>query len=132
QVEQIRLYKYDARTSELFALVLKDGRPREVRLPVSSSSLAGYTAMSQSPFILKNLDAQEREAVHPDLIFDRQYDQLVGFETACVISMPIQHDQELLGVLQLLNKQDGVFSREDEAFCRLIVSIMGQKMFEER
>ncbi len=132
QVEQIRLYKYDARTSELFALVLKDGRPREVRLPVSSSSLAGYTAMSQSPFILKNLDAQEREAVHPDLIFDRQYDQLVGFETASVISMPIQHDQELLGVLQLLNKQDGVFSREDEAFCRLIVSIMGQKMFEER
>ncbi|NCC06215.1 MAG: hypothetical protein EOM37_19725, partial [Proteobacteria bacterium] len=33
---------------------------------------------------------------------------------------------------QLLNKQDGDFSREDEAFCRLIVSIMGQKMFEER
>ncbi len=132
QVEQIRLYKCDSEHAELFALVLKDGRPREVRLPVSTSSLAGYTAMSQLPFILKRLDASELEAIHPNLAFDRQYDQLVGFETTSVISMPIQHDNELLGVLQLLNKQQGVFSREDEAFCRLIVSIMGQRMFEER
>jgi type II secretory ATPase GspE/PulE/Tfp pilus assembly ATPase PilB-like protein len=132
EVEQIRLYKCDTEHAELFALVLKDGRPREVRMPVSSSSLAGYTAMSQLPFILKSLDAGELAAIHPNLRFDRQYDQLVGFETKNAISMPIQHDNELLGVLQLLNKQQGVFSREDEAFCRLIVSIMGQRMFEER
>ncbi|MDP3428808.1 MAG: GAF domain-containing protein, partial [Desulfomicrobium sp.] len=132
EVEQIRLYKCDTQHAELFALVLKDGRPREVRMPVSSSSLAGYTAMSQLPFILKSLEAGELAAIHPSLRFDRQYDQLVGFETKNAISMPIQHDNELLGVLQLLNKQQGVFSREDEAFCRLIVSIMGQRMFEER
>lgn len=132
QVEQIRLYKFDPRRAELSAFVLKDGRPREVRLPVSASSLAGYTAMSQLPFILKSLDAAELEAIHPELRFDRQYDELVGFRTSSAISMPIQHDNELLGVLQLLNKQQGVFSREDEAFCRLIVGIMGQRMFEER
>jgi type II secretory ATPase GspE/PulE/Tfp pilus assembly ATPase PilB-like protein len=132
QVEQIRLYRCDPRHAELFALVLKDGRPREVRLPVSTSSLAGYTAMSQSPFILKSLATGELEAIHPSLAFDRQYDHLVGFETTSVISMPILHDRELFGVLQLLNKLEGVFSREDEAFCRLIVGIMGQKMFEER
>jgi len=132
QVEQIRLYKCDAQHSELFALVLKDGRPREVRLPISSSSLVGYTAQSQMPFILKSIEAQELEAIHPSLRFDRQYDELVGHETRNIISMPIQHENEFLGVLQLLNKQGGDFSREDEAFCRLIVSIMGQKMFEER
>lgn len=132
QVEQIRLYKFDPKGAGLSAFVLKDGRPREVRLPVSLSSLAGYTAMSQLPFILKSLDAAELEAIHPELRFDRQYDELVGFRTSSAISMPIQHDNELLGVLQLLNKQQGVFSREDEAFCRLIVGIMGQRMFEER
>ncbi len=132
QVEQIRLYKCDAQNAELFALVLKDGRPREVRLPVSSSSLAGYTAMSQIPFILKSLEPTELQAIHPSLVFDRQYDHLVGFVASSVISMPIQHDNELLGVLQLLNKQEGAFSREDEAYCRLIVGIMGQKMFDER
>lgn len=132
EVEQIRLYKYDATHSELFALVLKDGRPREVRLPISASSVAGYTAMSELPLILKSLEFNELEAIHPTLRFDREYDKLVGFESVNLISMPIQHDNELLGVLQLLNKQQGSFTREDEAFCRLIVSIMGQKMFEER
>jgi type II secretory ATPase GspE/PulE/Tfp pilus assembly ATPase PilB-like protein len=132
EVEQIRLYKYDATQAELFALVLKDGRPREVRLPISASSVAGYTAMSQIPFILRDLDFNELEAIHPTLRFDREYDKLVGFESVNLISMPIQHDNELLGVLQLLNKQQGAFTREDEAFCRLIVSIMGQKMFDER
>jgi len=104
EVEQIRLYKYDATQAELFALVLKDGRPREVRLPISASSVAGYTAMSQIPFILRDLDFNELEAIHPTLRFDREYDKLVGFESVNLISMPIQHDNELLGVLQLLNK----------------------------
>jgi len=57
QVEQIRLYKCDAQHAELFALVLKDGRPREVRLPMNTSSLAGYTAQSQMPFILKSFES---------------------------------------------------------------------------
>jgi hypothetical protein len=66
QVEQIRLYKCDAQNAELFALVLKDGRPREVRLPVSASSLAGYTAMSQIPFILKSLDFKRASGHTPE------------------------------------------------------------------
>lgn len=132
QVEQIRLYRCDEKSSELFSRVMKDGRPGEIRLPVSASSVAGYTAMSQLPLILKSLDAAELQSVHPSLRFDREYDKLVGFETQNLISMPIQHEESLLGVLQLLNKKGGAFTREDEAFCRLIVSIMGQKMDEER
>ena len=132
QVEQIRLYRCDEKSTELFSLVMKDGRPGEVRLPVSASSVAGYTAMSLLPLILGSVEPGELEAVHPSLRFDREYDKLVGFETRNLISMPIQHDEALLGVLQLLNKKGGAFTREDEAFCRLIVSIMGQKMYEER
>jgi len=132
QAEQVRLYKYDENNAELFSIVFKDARPREVRLALSSSSVAGYTAMSQLPLILKNLESDELEAVHPTLRFDREYDKLTGLETLNLISMPIEHDNFLLGVLQIVNKRNACFSREDEAFCRLIVSIMGQKMYEER
>ena len=132
QVEQIRLYRCDEKNSELYSVVLKDGRPAEIRLQISASSVAGYTAMSLLPLILKSIAPGELEAVHPSLRFDREYDKLVGFDTANLISMPIQHEDSLLGVLQILNKKGGAFTREDEAFCRLIVSIMGQKMFEER
>lgn len=132
QVEQIRLYRCDEKNSELYSVVLKEGRPAEVRLQISASSVAGYTAMSLLPLILKGIESGDLEAVHPSLRFDREYDKLVGFDTTNLISMPIQYEDSLLGVLQLLNKKGGAFSREDEAFCRLIVSIMGQKMFEER
>jgi len=132
QVEQIRLYKCDPQSKELVALVQKDGLPREVRLQVSANSVAGYTAMSQLPLILKNLDFSELEEVHPSLRFDREYDKLIGVDSVNLVSMPIQHENVLLGVLQLLNKKDGGFTREDEAYCRLIVGIMGQPLLEER
>ncbi len=132
QVEQIRLYKCDPQGMDVVALVEKDGLPREVRLQISANSVAGYTAMSQLPLILKNLDFNELEEVHPSLRFDREYDKLVGIDSVSLISMPIQHENMLLGVLQLLNKKEGVFTREDEAYCRLIVGIMGQPLLEER
>lgn len=132
QVEQVRLYKCDRTKPELYTVVVKDGRPHEVRLKFSLSSVAGYTALSRMPLTLKTLDFNELEKLHADLRFDRSYDKLVGFDSRCLISMPIQHDDALLGVLQLLNKKRNVFSREDEAFCRLIVNIMGQKMSEEQ
>lgn len=110
-----RLYRnYDAAHAELFALVLKDGTPREVRLPISASSVAGYTAMSEIPFILKNLEFNELEAIHPTLRFDREYDKLVGFESVNLISIAHSSTAGLLGVLQLLNKQQGAFTREDD------------------
>lgn len=132
QVEQVRLYRYDEKNSELFALVLKDGRPGEVRLAVSAASVAGYTAMSQMPLILNSVEPAELQTVHPSLAMDREYDKVVGLETRSLISMPVQHEDTLFGVLQLVNKIGDRFTREDEAFCRLIVNIMGQKMHDEK
>jgi type II secretory ATPase GspE/PulE/Tfp pilus assembly ATPase PilB-like protein len=132
QVDQIRLYKCDPQGKELVAMVVKDGLPREVRLPISANSVAGYTAMSQLPLILRSLDFSELEEVHPSLRFDREYDKLIGVDSVNLVSMPIQHENVLLGVLQLLNKKEGGFTREDEAYCRLIVGIMGQPLLEER
>jgi hypothetical protein len=132
QVEQVRLYRYDEKNSELFALVLKDGRPGEVRLAVSAASVAGYTAMSQMPLILNSVEPAELQSVHPSLAMDREYDKVVGLETRSLISMPVQHEDTLFGVLQLVNKIGDRFTREDEAFCRLIVNIMGQKMHDEK
>lgn len=132
EVEQVRLYKCDSTRQELHALVLKDGRPREVRLSISASSVAGFTAMSQFPLSLKGVGRDDLEAVHPQLSFDREYDRTIGLDTRNVMSTPIQFANDLVGVLQLVNKKSGDFSREDEAFCKLIVNIMGQKMHEER
>ncbi|MDY0275641.1 MAG: ATPase, T2SS/T4P/T4SS family [Desulfomicrobium sp.] len=130
-IEQVRLYKRDPKKTELFSVVQVSGQPLEIRLPFSTSSIAGYTALTQLPFVLKSLNEKELQSIHVDLSFDTQYDNFTGVKTKNLISMPIQHENSFMGVLQLVNKVSGDFSREDEAFCRLLVNIMGQKLVEE-
>ncbi len=129
--EEFRLYKRDPKKSELFAVLSTGGKPREIRLPFSTASVAGYSALSRTPLLLNSLQGDAITQVHPDLTYDSQYDEAIGFETRNLISMPIQHESSLMGVLQVLNKKGGGFSREDEAFCRLIVNFMGQKLHAE-
>lgn len=129
--EQIRLYKRDPKKSEIFSVVPVNGVPREVRFPFSTDSVAGFTALTLVPIMLKALKPEDLSAVHPHLAYNVQYDTLAGFSARNMISMPVRCESSLMGVLQILNKKQGTFSREDEAFCRLIVNIMGQKLHTE-
>lgn len=129
--EEFRLYKRDPKKSELFAVLSTGGKPREIRLPFSTASVAGYSALSRTPILLNSLLSDALARVHPDLAYDPRHDEAIGFEARNLISMPIQHESSLMGVLQILNKKGGDFSREDEAFCRLIVNFMGQKLYAE-
>lgn len=129
--EEFRLFKRDSKKSELFIHVPVAGRSQELRLPFSMDSVAGYTALSCTPLVLNSLETNVLEQVHPDLAYDLRCDRAVGLEARNMISMPIQHGSSLMGVLQVLNKKQGDFSREDEAFCRLIVSFMGRRLHED-
>jgi len=131
QVEQLRIYKKDPDKEELFAILVKDGRPCEIRLSFSSASIAGYTAMTQAPLALKSLDTNALEQISEDLKYDLQFEKLTGIETRSLLSFPIHFEGKLMGVLQLANKKNDTFNREDEAFGRLIGNIMGQKLQEE-
>lgn len=130
-IAQVRLYKRDPKKTELFSRISVSGKLHEIRMQFSTSSIAGYTALAQVPLVLQSIDAAELQSIHNDLSFDPEYDKLAGIETKNLISMPIQHGNALMGVLQLINKQTGQFSREDEAFSRILVNIMGQKLVDE-
>ncbi len=129
--DEFRLFKRDPKKSELFIQVPSESRSGEIRLPFSTASVAGYTALSCTPLVLNSLQTNVLEQVHPDLTYDLRYDKAIGLEVKNLISMPIQHERSLMGVLQVLNKRGGDFSREDEAFCRLIVNFMGRRLHED-
>lgn len=129
--EEFRLYKRDPKKSELYIVLPPGCRQREIRLPFSTASVAGYTALSRAPILLNSFQSDALKKVHPDISVDLSYDRAVGTETRNLISMPIQHESSLMGVLQVINKKKGNFTREDEAFCRLIVNFMGQRLHAE-
>lgn len=64
--------------------------------------------------------AQTRELINvPDCYaddrFNRAIDQQTGYRTRCMLTLPlIGYEDSLIGVLQILNKNDGVFDDQDE------------------
>lgn len=54
------------------------------------------------------------EDCYADARFDRSIDQRTGFTTRCSLTLPLADTQgQLVGVMQLLNKRDGVFGPAD-------------------
>lgn len=130
QIEQVRLYRCDYDPSCLFATPVEGDR-QLLRLPLGGDSVAGFTAEQRMPLTLQRLDQASLDALRPGLRYDTGYDAASKVAARNLVSVPIQFDDDLLGVLQLVNKKTGDFSREDEAHCRLLVNIMGQKLHED-
>jgi type II secretory ATPase GspE/PulE/Tfp pilus assembly ATPase PilB-like protein len=131
QVEQVRLYRKHPTKSELVGRIADAGPNAVVTLPFGLSSVAGYTALARIPVPLPSLTRSDFAIIHPDLQFDARYDSLTNIVTRNLISVPLVHGSTLLGVLQLVNKGGGAFTREDEALIRLLADLIARKMHED-
>ena len=101
----------------------------EIRLPLSPSSIAGYVAMSGSPLLIPDVyDADFLASIHPELAFDYSYDQTTGYLTTSMLAVPIKYGETMLGVMQVINRQDGgSFTEDDLNIANEISRGLGQK-----
>jgi len=101
----------------------------EIRVPFSTTSLAGYVALSQRALIIKNVkDSEELIDIHPRLQFDSKFTDAKGWKVKSQIVVPIK-DEILLGVMQLINFEgDRDFTKNDLKHA-LMVSQMLAKQF---
>ena len=78
----------------------------EIRLP-TNRGVVGYVARTGRMLNLKD--------VYNDPRFDRSVDQRTGYRTKSMLTMAIKDGAgEVVGVLQALNKADGIFTADDE------------------
>jgi len=97
------VWLYDAANDELVMTVALDMEP--IRLP-ASRGIVGQCAKSRAVINVPDCYADPR--------FDRSVDRRTGYRTRCLLALPlIGHDGTLIGVLQLINKLDGVFGEND-------------------
>jgi len=74
---------------------------------------------------------------YADSRFNREIDRKTGYRTRCLLSLPLVGiNDELVGVLQVLNKQDGVFTQGDERLGRIFaaqcaVALQRARLIEE-
>lgn len=100
------VYLVDAKRSELWSKVLEATEPITIRLPIGKG-IAGYVAATGDTLNIP--DAYLDARFNPDI------DKRTGYRTRTILCMPMRDkDGKIVGVFQMLNKRDGVFSSEDE------------------
>jgi phosphoserine phosphatase len=110
--ERGTVFLYDARTNELYSTVATG--VAALRFP-AGRGLVGECAESRRLINVPDCYADPR--------FNREADRSTGYHTRCLLTVPLLvFDNSLVGVMQVLNKIDGVFSEEDERMATALAA----------
>ncbi|MBL8337809.1 MAG: ATPase, T2SS/T4P/T4SS family [Rhodoferax sp.] len=94
---------------------------RDLKLPISPQSLAGYAAFSRQQLNLADVyDDEALKQIHPSLTFLKEVDKRSGYRTRQMLVAPILDGDVLHGVLQIIN------NKSDQAFGALEVEGVAQ------
>jgi len=132
--ERITIYVIDKLKQELVSRYKSGHEIAEIRIPVSPNSIAGFSAFKLKLVCVKNVyDDNELAGIDSCLRFDRTWDQKTGYATRQVLAYPIIHMKDLLGVIQLINRNSGgFFTSKDEQSIQEIGRILGIAFFNQK
>jgi sigma-B regulation protein RsbU (phosphoserine phosphatase) len=110
--ERSSIWLLDGASAELVLEISKD--LTQVRLPVGVG-LVGACARDRCVINVPDCYADPR--------FNAEVDKASGFHTQCSLTLPlIDHAGQLVGVMQVLNRMDGVFDAEDEPLAEALAA----------
>ena len=112
QAERSSVWLYDDAANELVLRVSSD--IRDVRIAVGVG-LVGACARERHVINVPDCYADPR--------FDAAVDKRSGFRTHCALTLPLlDHRDELVGVMQVLNRSGGVFDAGDELLAAALAA----------
>ena len=110
--ERGTVFLVDRDKQEIWSLVGLGLEQHEIRLPITKG-IAGWVAQHGEMVNLPDAYADPR--------FESEVDLRLGYRTRSLLCLPIRNKAgETIGVLQLLNKKSGPFSRADENMLEAI------------
>ena len=109
QADRGTLFLVDEDTQEIWSLIAHGlEAAEEIRLPIGQG-IAGTVA--QTGEVVNLADAYQDDR------FDKDFDERSGYRTRSLLCVPIRNrDERIVGVLQLLNRDEGPFTTEDVDF----------------
>jgi signal transduction protein with GAF and PtsI domain len=126
--ERMSIFQRRRQHQDLVARFKTGKETREIKVPISPQSIAGYVALSQLPLIISDpYNQQELAAIHPRLKFADKFDKTSAFKTNNLVCVPILEAGVLMGVMQIINKISGSFSDADLNLANAMAEIIGQK-----
>ncbi len=125
--ETMTIYVADEPTNEIYSMMLTGSELDEIRVPISTESIAGCAAAKKKTIdIADAYDDDELKSIDPDLNFDRRWDRKSGLTTKQVLAVPITHGGKVKGVIQVINKKSGGrFTEEDRNAVEEMAKVLG-------
>jgi HD-GYP domain-containing protein (c-di-GMP phosphodiesterase class II) len=112
------VFLYDKMKRELHFKILTGSyadKIKDLKL-VLGQGVAGWVALKGKPLIVNDVTSDSR--------FSPEFDQISGFKTKSIICVPLMLKNEIIGVLEILNKIDNQgFSERDQ---ELLMSLASQ------
>lgn len=105
--ERASLFLYDDATKMLRTHIATELEIEEIRIPIGEG-VTGWVAQERAVANISNPASDDR--------WNSAFDRRTGFQTRNILAAPLisTHDERLIGVLQLLNKDDESFDAFDE------------------
>jgi len=132
--ERLTVYVVDGKKRELVSRFKSGHEIEEIRIPLSNTSISGWSAINNRLVTVKNVyDDRELAAIDPDLKFDKRWDRRAGFTTRQVLVVPIIFKKYLLGTIQVINRVgSGGFTRRDEQSATEMAHILGIALYNQK
>lgn len=106
------VFLVDRDRDEIWSLVGLGLEQHEIRLP-ATRGVAGW--------VVRHGETVNLTDAYNDPRFEKDVDRRLGYRTRSLLCLPIRNkDEEVVGVLQLLNKRGGMFTAGDESFLRAL------------
>jgi len=128
--ERGTLFIVDSEKGELWSKIAQKAEIKEIRLKIGVG-IAGYVAKTGKTINIKDAYKDDR--------FDPTTDKKTGYKTKTILCMairePMKDDKKqgnIIGVLQILNKIDGVFADEDEELLTSLASQISISLVNSR
>ena len=107
---------------------------RDLKLPISPQSIAGFVALSKQLINLHDVyDDEALKKIHPALSFLKEVDRRSGYRTKQMMVAPILEGSTLHGVLQVINnKSDQPFGALElegvSQLCKVLATAIRQRV----
>ncbi len=135
KAERLTIYVVDGKKQELVSRYKIGDEIGEIRIPISSSSISGYSAFKKKVINIKNVyNNDELAAIDPNLKFDKRWDQQIGFTTKQVLVVPVLFKQKIVfGAIQLMNRMNGdSFTAVDAQYAAELAKSLGIALYNQK
>jgi type II secretory ATPase GspE/PulE/Tfp pilus assembly ATPase PilB-like protein/transcriptional regulator with GAF, ATPase, and Fis domain len=129
--EAVMFFTVDRNKNEVVSKLNWNPYNQEIHAPIGPTNITGLAVSNNQLLNILNVrDVDELNRHHPNLQFDDYWESNSEFKTNSLLTVPLSHTNKLIGVLQLVNKNNGNgFSTQDETNALKISDHLAQTFY---